>query len=50
MAVDYGSCLTTVGIQNRYYVEGAIGQAHGNYDCHGLLGSVSVVYRTMAKT
>ena len=26
--------------QNRYhYLEGAIGQAHSNYDSHGLLGS-----------
>ena len=25
-------------------MEGAIGQVHGNYDCHGPLGSVSMVF------
>ena len=25
-------------------MEGAIGQVHGNYDCHGMLGSVYMVF------
>ena len=29
-------------------MEGAIGQVHGNYDCHDLLGSVSMVFTIYA--
>ena len=32
-----------------HYLEGAIGQARGNYDSHDLLGSVSVVFVNSAQ-